>query len=86
MRTTVDIDTPVLKELKRLTKSEGKPLGRLISELLAYALSTRARRETTPPAFRWISREMGARYSLEDREAILDAMDDPAPPEETPGR
>jgi hypothetical protein len=28
MRTTVDIDTPVLSELKQLQRKEGKSLGR----------------------------------------------------------
>ena len=38
MRTTVDIDDPVLKDLKKLQKREGKSLGRLISDLLAQAI------------------------------------------------
>jgi predicted nucleic acid-binding protein len=37
-RTTVDIDAPVLRDLKRLQKQEGKSLGRLVSDLLAQAL------------------------------------------------
>jgi hypothetical protein len=35
MRTTVDIDDPILEEVKRLRTVEGKSLGRLISDLLA---------------------------------------------------
>ena len=38
-RTTVDIDTPILKELKRLGRKEGVTLGALISRLLAQALN-----------------------------------------------
>ena len=34
-RITVDLDAAVLRDLKRLQKSEKKPLGQLISELVA---------------------------------------------------
>ena len=37
MRTTLDIDDPVLRELKELQTREGKSLGRLVSDLLARA-------------------------------------------------
>ncbi len=75
MRTTLDIDDPVLQDLKRLQQSEGESLGRLVSGLLAQALSERRRREPTPPPFRWLSRPMGARVDLSDREALWDALD-----------
>ena len=39
MRTTLDIDGPVLHELKQRQTKEGKSLGRLVSDLLARALS-----------------------------------------------
>ena len=85
MRTTVDIDDPILLELKRLQKQEGTSLGRLISDLLATALE---RRRSSPPAERsldWTVRDMGARYDLSDRDAILDAMD-PSPEREPESR
>ena len=31
MRTTIDIDDPILEDLKRLQRRDGKPLGRLVS-------------------------------------------------------
>lgn len=74
MRTTIDIDDPILQELKDLQKSEGKSLGRLVSDLLAAALRER-QSPPEPPRFEWTVREMGARYDLEDRDSILDAMD-----------
>lgn len=40
MRTPIEIDQPILKELKRRGKIEGKSLGALASELLAQALVT----------------------------------------------
>jgi hypothetical protein len=76
MRTTIDIDEPILKELKRLQKEERKSLGRLISDLLAQALGQRRRAPRRRPPFRWISRPMRARVDLEDHDALLDAMDD----------
>ena len=75
MRTTVDIDDPVLKDLKKLQRKEGKSLGRLISDLLAQAIGERksAKAPVRPP--QWISRAMGARIDLADREALYAAME-----------
>jgi hypothetical protein len=39
MRTTLDIDDPILRDLKRLQQREGKSLGRLVSDLLAQSLA-----------------------------------------------
>ena len=36
-RTTVDIDDPILRDLKKLHKERNLPLGKLISELLTKA-------------------------------------------------
>ena len=76
MRTTLDIDDPVLKDLKRLQKRQGKSLGRLVSDLLAQALASNRVEEEKVPAFSWVSRPMGARLDLQDKHALLDAMDD----------
>ena len=81
MRTTVDIDDAVLQEIKRLQKREGKSLGRLVSDLLAIALHERREPYTVRDEFRWTSRAMGARVDLEDRDAVLDALDDSPSPE-----
>jgi hypothetical protein len=72
-RTTVDIDVAVMRELKRRQLREGKPLGRLVSELLATALEQ-------PEAevwrdFSWTTRSMGALVDLEDKEALRRALD-----------
>ena len=74
MRTTVDIDDPILRELKRLQEQEGKSLGRLVSDLLAFALGQRKTLKA-PSDFRWISKPMRARVDLTDRDAVLDALD-----------
>jgi hypothetical protein len=75
MRTTLDIDPPVLKELKRVQKAEGKTLGAVASELLARALAER-RRPKAPARFQWVSRSMGAKVDLADKEALFQAMDE----------
>jgi hypothetical protein len=75
MRTTLDIADPVLKQLKRLGRAEGKPVGALASELLAQALAKRQRAKAAP-AFHWISRPMNARIDLADKDAVLDALDE----------
>ncbi len=77
MRTTLDIDDPILKDLKRLQQRDGKSLGRLVSDLLAKALAeSQAAGRSPPPVFRWNSRPMKAMIDLADKHAVLDAMDD----------
>jgi len=78
MRTTLDIDDPILKDLKRLQRREGKPPGRLVSDLLTQALAAGRQPSPPPPPFRWIAKPMGARVDLADKHALLDAMDDTA--------
>ena len=51
-RTTVNIDAPILAELKRLQQREGKTLGRLISDLLAAAI-VRHEAKGPPAPFAW---------------------------------
>jgi len=75
MRTTIDIDDPVLAELKRLQKHDGRTLGRLMSDLLLQALALQTS-VAPPPAPTWAAQAMGAKLNLSDREALLDAMDD----------
>lgn len=71
MRTTIDIDDPILKDLKRLQRREGKSLGRLMSDLLAPALAdARAASPPDAPSLRWISRPMRARVDLAERDAV----------------
>ena len=74
MRTTVDIDDPVLKDLKKIQQKEGKSLGRLVSDLLAQALGERKSPKASAKPARWISKAMGARVDLADHEALNAAM------------
>lgn len=75
MRTTLDIDEPVLKEVKRLTRREGKALGRVVSELLAESLGRRRSGTPAAPPFAWTSRPMAARVDLADKDAVQAALD-----------
>jgi hypothetical protein len=74
-RTTLDIDTPILRDLKRLQKREGKSLGRLVSDLLARALHHRDGERPSPSSFRWIARSMRAQVDLTDKDAVHEALD-----------
>ena len=76
MRTTVDIDDPVLKDLKKLQQKEGKSLGRLMSELLAQAIGERKSAKTPSRPIRWISKDMGARVDVADAEAVYAVMEE----------
>ena len=79
MRTTIDIDDPILQELKLLQQQKGKSLGRLVSDLLAQALVQSDKRSTRKPAFHWVCAPMNSRVHLADKHASLDAMDTSAP-------
>ena len=75
-RTTLDIESPVLEELRAIQKAERKSLGAVVSELLAEALANRrARRSGVRPSFRWVSRTMKPRVDLSDKEAIYAILD-----------
>lgn len=71
-RTTLDIDDGVLRELKARRARENKPLGVIASELLARALD-----EDSLPTGKlaWVSRPMGAKVDLDDRDAVWAALD-----------
>jgi hypothetical protein len=73
-RTTLDIDAPLLKELKKLQKKDGRSLGKIVSQLLAEAL---ARRNIAPepPKLQWVSHPMHALVDLSDKEAIYGVLD-----------
>jgi hypothetical protein len=74
-RTTIDIDAPLLRDLKRLQKRERKSLGRLVSDLLAQALKPGAAHAAARGEFTWVSRPMGAKVDLADKEAVRALLD-----------
>lgn len=76
MRTTVDIDDPILREVKAIHEKEGRSMGAVVSELLADALARRrAVRARGRPAFRWTSRPMKALVDLADKDAVYAVLD-----------
>jgi hypothetical protein len=76
MRTTLDIEDTVLKELRVLQRREGGTLGDLASRLLAEALSRNPR--PAPPPLAWTSRPMGAIVDLADKDVVYAILDQPA--------
>jgi hypothetical protein len=74
MRTTLDIDDPILREVKAIHEREGRSMGAVVSELLAEALARRRSSRARPP-FRWASRDMKSLVDLADKEALYAALD-----------
>lgn len=77
MRTTLDLDQPVLDKLKALQRKEKATLGQLASSLLAEALQRKEHgQQSSPPSpFSWTCADLGARVDLADKEAVYRALD-----------
>ena len=76
MRTTIDLDPMVVKELKRRSKGAGKSMGQLASELLATSLKEQAGRPRDPGGLAWIAKDLGRPLvDLEDKEAVRALLD-----------
>lgn len=74
MRTTLDLDPAVLRELRRRSARDGKSMGQVASELLAVA--TRQDEDLPAPDFAWTSGDLGLpRVDLEDKEAMRRTLD-----------
>ncbi len=74
-RTTLNIDAPILNDLKRLQKERGQPLGQIVSELLAEPLAAARKARLKTAKFRWETRPMRPRIDLEDKEALYAVLD-----------
>lgn len=75
MRTTLDIDGLILREVRALRERDGRSMGAVVSELLAEALARR-RSSHARPTFRWTSRDMRLLIDLSDKEAVYAALDE----------
>jgi hypothetical protein len=76
MRTTIDLDPTVVKELKRRSKGAGKSMGQLASELLATSLREPEAHQGPWPDLEWISKDLGLPLvDLEDKEAMRAVLD-----------
>ncbi|MGB0679368.1 MAG: hypothetical protein ACPGUV_06880 [Polyangiales bacterium] len=73
----MDIDAPVLSELKALAKGRGVSLGKLVTEMTAVMLRQQHKPTTAVP-FCWQSQSMEAQIDLTDREALWAALDEPS--------
>ncbi len=74
MRSTIDIEDPMLRELTQRQQHAHKPLSRLVAVLLAQTLAMH-RAGPPPLTCEWTSQPMGARIDLRDRYALRDALD-----------
>jgi hypothetical protein len=76
MRTTIDLDPTVVKELKRRSKGAGKSMGQVASELLASSLREQAGGPRSPSGLTWIAKNLGRPLvDLEDKEAVRAVLD-----------
>jgi hypothetical protein len=76
-RTTIDLDPTVLRELRRRSSQEGKSMGQVASELLAWAVAEP--KDLPAPDFTWSSADLGhPLIDLEDPEAVRRALDEGA--------
>ena len=76
MRTTLDLEKPVLEGLKSLQKKEKIPLGRIASRLLADALARDASGSSESPVLAWSVAPMHAKVILADKDAVARAMEE----------
>jgi len=74
-RTTIDIDSSVLRELKKRQRRENTTLGQLVSELLARALDAEEPVKALPP-LQWPSRDLRPRVDLDDKDAVWRILDE----------
>jgi hypothetical protein len=73
-RTTLDIDSSVLTQLRRRAQAEHKSMGQLASERLAVSLGEEAPMESQP--FSWPALRMGKpKVELQDKDALWRALD-----------
>ena len=76
MRTTLDLDSSVLRQLKRRSRRTGKSMGQVASELLARSLDDADKSAAASPRVEWIARDLGRPLvELEDKEAVRAALD-----------
>lgn len=73
-RTTLDIDTTVLRELRQRGKRERKSMGQVASEVLATGLRKPTPRKARP--LYWPARDMGKPLiDIDDKEALGRMLD-----------
>ena len=73
MRTTLNIDDTVMKELRREALRQGRTMSELVETALRLLLRSPRRREPLPPLPSYHSG--GALVDVADREALYQAME-----------
>ncbi|MGV7224821.1 MAG: hypothetical protein ACQ9MH_25300 [Nitrospinales bacterium] len=73
-RTTIDLDAPILNEIRAIQKREGRSMGKIVSQLLAEAL-IKQKTSAKTPKFKWISRPMRTHEDLADKEEVYRILD-----------
>jgi hypothetical protein len=76
VRTTLDIEKTVLKELREIQRREGGTLGAIASRLMAEAMARKPRRAAA--TFSWTSQPMEAIVDLEDKDLVYTILDRPS--------
>lgn len=77
MRTTLDLEKPVLDGLRKLQKKEKVSLGKIASRLLAEVLADKKSISPPEPAFEWVANPMHAKVNLSDKDALFRELDKP---------
>jgi hypothetical protein len=73
-RTTIDIETPILEEIRKFQKKDGRSLGQIISQLLAEALGHR-KTKNKDLQIKWTFRPMKALVNLSDKDTLYRILD-----------
>ncbi len=73
-RTTIDIDDPILNEIRAIQKKEGRSMGKIVSQLLAEALNEQ-KTSVKQPKFKWVSRPMRSLVDLSDKDEVYRILD-----------
>ena len=73
-RTTIDIDDPILNEIRAIQKREGRSMGKIVSQLLAEALN-KPKPSAKQPEFKWVSRPMRSLVDLSDKDEVYRILD-----------
>ncbi len=77
MRTTLDLEKPILEALKERGQREKISLSKLASRLLAEAMAADKANKSNPKQLHWVSAPMGAKVDLSDKEALYRILDAP---------
>lgn len=77
-RTTLDLDSSVLAQLRRRARAEHKSMGRLASERLAVSLGDETPMQERPLV--WPTWHLGkSKLDLQDKDAVWRALDGDTP-------